>query len=468
MRLNGADDPAPLARVSKCLDLLRRRAGITMCARVDSRNNFPTAAGLASSASGFAALVVAAGQREDSADDFAEPVLDAAAWPLEVAIAVTSHHRKSVGSGAGMESSRQTSPFYPAWVSTSATDLATARDAVQARDFAALAEVSEHNCLKMHAVMQAGQPPLLYWTGASVDCLQRIRVLRERDGVPVFFTIDAPLPLAIRARVEDATGGTTLVIPRWGVEQRPQPQLVRPGSFLQSLALLLERLDLSPRSLRIQVAPEMPRAMGLGGSAALAVAVIRALDRHCALGLDDDAVCALAFECEKIAHGTPSGIDNTVATYGNALLYPRGEPAWIRSLALKQPLPLVIGLSGSESLTAGMVARVRQAWQQHPARYERIFDEIDVLTRHALDALEAQDLGELDELMNICQGQLNALQVSSREIEELVELARAHGASGAKLTGGGGAVIALCPDGGAKVVQAMHDAGYQALEVSFG
>ena len=228
LRLNDADDPATLGRVSACLDLLRHRAGTTTRARVDSRNNFPTAAGLASSASGFAALVVAAdaalalaldrytlsalarqgsgsaarslfggfvsmatGQRADGADAVAEPVLDPVAWPLEVAIAVISHARKSVGSGAGMESSRQTSPFYPAWVSTSVTDLAAAHDAVQTRDFAALATVSEHNCLKMHAVMQASRPPLLYWTGATVDCLQRIRALRERDGVAVFFTIDA-------------------------------------------------------------------------------------------------------------------------------------------------------------------------------------------------------------------------------------------------------------------------------------
>jgi hydroxymethylglutaryl-CoA reductase len=298
----------------------------------------------------------------------------------------------------------------------------------------------------------------------------KVILLGEHAVVYGRHAIAAPLPLAIRARVEDVAGGTTLLIPRWGVEQRLSSHPVRPGSFLQSLALLLERLDLGQRSLRIQVAPEMPRAMGLGGSAALAVAVIRALERHCALGLDDARICALAFECEKIAHGTPSGIDNTVATYGSALLYQRGEPAKMRQLALQQPLPLVIGLSGHESLTAGMVARVRQAWLQHPARYERIFDEIDVLTRHALDALEARDLGELGELMNICQGQLNALQVSSREIEELVQLAREHGASGAKLTGGGGggAVIALCPAGGARVVQAMHDAGYQALEVSFG
>jgi hydroxymethylglutaryl-CoA reductase len=298
----------------------------------------------------------------------------------------------------------------------------------------------------------------------------KVILLGEHAVVYGRHAIAAPLPLAIRARVEDARDGTTLLIPRWGIEQRLQQQPARPGSFLQSLTLLLERLGLERRALRIQVAPEMPRAMGLGGSAALAVAVIRALDRHCALGLDDASICALAFECETIAHGTPSGIDNTVATHGQALLYRRGEPAMIRPLALQQPLPLVIGLSGSESLTARMVARVRQAWQQHPARYERIFDEIDVLTRHALDALQAHELDELGELMNICQGQLNALQVSSREIEELVQLAREHGAVGAKLTGGGGggAVIALCPDGGARVVRAMRDAGYQALEVSFG
>jgi len=298
----------------------------------------------------------------------------------------------------------------------------------------------------------------------------KVILLGEHAVVYGRHAIAASLPLAIRARVDDARDGTTLLIPRWGIEQRLQPQLVRPGSFLQSVALLLERLDLGQRALRIQVAPDMPRAMGLGGSAALAVAVIRALDQHCALGLDDATICALAFECEKIAHGTPSGIDNTVATYGGALLYRRGEPAQIRPLGLKQPLPLVIGFSGSESLTAKMVARVRQAWLQHPARYEHIFDEIDRLTRHAIEALEAQDRSELGELMNICQGQLNALQVSSREIEELVQLAREYGASGAKLTGGGGggAVIALCPDGGARVVQAMRDAGYQALEVSFG
>ncbi|THD05131.1 diphosphomevalonate decarboxylase [Rhodanobacter lindaniclasticus] len=228
LRLNGAEDPATLARASACLDLLRRRAGTALRARIDTRNNFPTAAGLASSASGFAALVVAAdaalglgldrrtlsmlarqgsgsaarslfggfvgmaaGQRDDGADAVAQPLLDAAAWPLAVVVAVTSDRRKHVGSGAGMERSRRTSPFYPAWLDSAAADLAAAQRAVQARDFAALAELSEHNCLKMHAVMQSSRPPLLYWNGATVDCMQRIRALREDAGEQVFFTVDA-------------------------------------------------------------------------------------------------------------------------------------------------------------------------------------------------------------------------------------------------------------------------------------
>ena len=111
--------------------------------------------------------------------------------------------------------------------------------------------------------------------------------------------------------------------------------------------------------MRIEVWSEIPRAMGLGGSAAVAVAVIRAVDRHYELGLNDDEVNALAFRCEQVAHGTPSGIDNTVATFGQPLIYRKGEPPQIHSLDLPQPINFVIGMTGVESLTAKMVARVR-------------------------------------------------------------------------------------------------------------
>ena len=298
----------------------------------------------------------------------------------------------------------------------------------------------------------------------------KVILLGEHAVVYGRHAIAAPVPLAIRARVEDADEGITLAIPRWGIEQHLHQHVAHPGSFAQSLTMLLKKLDIADRRMRIQVFPSVPRAMGLGGSAALAVAVIRALDRHCKLNLSDEQICALAYECEKIAHGTPSGIDNTVATFGTPILYRRGEPPVVEPLNLEQPLPLVIGLSGTESLTAKMVARVREAWQRNRALYERIFDEIDALTLHAVKALAANDLPQLGELMNICQGQLNALQVSSWEVEELLQVARDNGALGAKLTGGGGggSVIALCPDCNERVVRAMRAAGYQAMEVQLG
>ena len=142
----------------------------------------------------------------------------------------------------------------------------------------------------------------------------------------------------------------------------------------------------------------------------------------------------------------------------------------MQTLALQEPLPLVIGMSGTESLTARMVARVHDAWERNHGLHERIFDEIDALTTHTPGALHAGEVAQLGEPMNICQGQLNALQVSSSQVEHLAQLARDHGAVGAKLTGGGGggSVIVLCPDGGQKVVRAMQSAGYQAMEVAFG
>ncbi len=296
----------------------------------------------------------------------------------------------------------------------------------------------------------------------------KIILLGEHAVVYGRHAIAAPVPLAIQAQIEDIDSGIELMIPRWGVEQALHPEAKDPQSFDQPLATILEKLELGARAMRITVFANVPRAMGLGGSAAVAVSIIRAMDEHFKLNLSDEEVNSLAFECEKVAHGTPSGIDNTMATYGRPLLYRRGEPALVESIKPKAPINLVIGMSGIESLTARMVAGVRKAWQRNSRLYEQIFDSIDRLALEAVKAIHNHDMEHLGDLMNICQGQLNSLQVSSWEIEEMIQLARRTGALGAKLTGGGGggSIIALCPDNSAEVAAAIESSGYQALEVT--
>ncbi len=219
--VNDAENVAMLPRVSRCLDVVagtdRPRAAI------NSQGNFPIAAGLASSASAFAALVVAADaaagthhSREQLASlagsasgsaarsihgGFVELANDddsialtrlcnAEAWPLNVVVAITATGPKPVGSTEAMETSRETSPFYTRWVEQQKTDLDEARDAIRSRDFARLATVAEHNCLKMHSVMWASRPPMVYWNATTLECMDAVRQM-QADGVPVFFTIDA-------------------------------------------------------------------------------------------------------------------------------------------------------------------------------------------------------------------------------------------------------------------------------------
>ena len=222
----GREAPEMAERVTRCLNSLRDRVGIDPRALVESDNDFPTAAGLASSASGFAALVIAADaalgagldrlaladlarQASGSAarslfggfvelkltPDGPNPtetlqLLEPSAWPLRVLVAVTDPGPKAVGSTEGMLMTAHTSPYYPAWVESSPADLLEARSAVQRRDFEALADVSESSCLKMHALMLSARPGLVYWNGTTVECIRRVRELRA-SGVPVFFTVDA-------------------------------------------------------------------------------------------------------------------------------------------------------------------------------------------------------------------------------------------------------------------------------------
>jgi len=298
----------------------------------------------------------------------------------------------------------------------------------------------------------------------------KIILLGEHAAVYGSHVLAAPVPLAVEARVEDAPADIELIIPRWGVERRLPLDPEQRHSFEKPIGLILEQLGLADRALRIQVFPHVPRAMGLGCSAALAVSVIRALDLHYKLGLDDDYVNTLAHECEKVAHGNPSGVDNHVATFNRPIIYRRGEPPTWKTVTPAKRIRLVVGITGIESLTARTVANVRAAHERDPARYDRIFAEIDALALEGVEAIEQHDLERLGSCMNFCHGLLNALGVSSRELEMLVAVARESGALGAKLTGGGGggSMIALCGDESSRVREAMQQAGFQAMEIEIG
>ncbi|MEO6827409.1 MAG: mevalonate kinase, partial [Microbacteriaceae bacterium] len=287
----------------------------------------------------------------------------------------------------------------------------------------------------------------------------KIILLGEHSVVYGRHAIAAPIGLSIRAQIAPQEHGIELVVA--GVEADPAVDLSQ-----RVAALVVRRLGVADSGMRIEVFPELPRANGLGASAALAVAVIRAVADRFQLSIDDQEVSALAFECERIVHGTPSGVDNTVATFGRTVLFRKRDglaTPETSEIVTAHPIPVVIGLTGVRSLTAQTVGLVRSAWQRHPQRYESIFDQIDELVLAGVQALRDGDIAQLGDLMNINQGMLAALQVSSPELESLVGIARRAGALGAKLTGGGGggAMIAIAePDGMAPITAALQQAGY--------
>jgi len=257
-----APEPA-LRKALRVVDEVRRRAGLATPVRIRSRNDFPTGAGLASSASGLAALAVAAaraaglelspaelsalarlgsgsacrslfggfvewraGERADGSDSHGVPLFAPEHWDLRCCAVIVSEAKKPVGSTEGMQHTAASSPFHAGFVASVPADLDEARAAIAARDLAALARVAERSCLRMHADMQASAPPLLYLRKESWGVIAAVRELRERDGLPVFFTADAgpnvkafcePAALpALQARLGALPGVQRLLLARPG------------------------------------------------------------------------------------------------------------------------------------------------------------------------------------------------------------------------------------------------------------
>jgi hydroxymethylglutaryl-CoA reductase len=301
--------------------------------------------------------------------------------------------------------------------------------------------------------------------GALYSGFGKVILFGEHAVVYGSNAIAAPIPFAIKSKIEKSENCSSIVIARWGVEF----ELFRKGreknSLISALELILQKMNLQSENLQILVFPYIPRAMGLGGSAALAVSVIRALSAYFNLNLNDEQINELAYEAEKVVHGTPSGIDNTMATYGKLIRYKKDAIPQTYPIHTPKPIPLLIGLSGNEGLTLNMVRQVREGWQKNQSLYDSIFKQINEITLQAIDAMQNSDFEKLGYLMNLNQGLLNAIQVSTPELEEMMALTRRNGALGAKLTGGGGggAMIALCPENRNEISQALNDAGYHTI-----
>ena len=207
-------------KVAKFLDLFRENFELPPVS-VETNNNFPTGAGLASSASGFAALVTALnenfqlGLSLSSLSEWARRGSASAArsifggfvtlqgpnwradqlakerhWDLEICIVVINEGPKKISSTTGMKTSEATSPFYLEWIKSADSDFEIAKKAIIERDFVKLSEVSEQNCLKMHSVMHTSQPAISYWAPGTVLAMELVREIRSA-GTPAFFTMDA-------------------------------------------------------------------------------------------------------------------------------------------------------------------------------------------------------------------------------------------------------------------------------------
>jgi mevalonate kinase len=197
------------------------------------------------------------------------------------------------------------------------------------------------------------------------------------------------------------------------------------------------------KGIKIRISSSIPVASGLGSGAAVSVALIRALSSFVSHPVSDEQINEMAYEIEKIHHGTPSGIDNTVITYAKPVFFIKGQP--METFKVGKPFTIVIGDTGIAAPTKEAVSDVHKLWEADNERWEKVFDQIGEIVQKARRRIENGEWEALGELMNRNHEYLQELSVSSPELDRMVDAARKAGALGAKLSGGGrgGNIIAL-------------------------
>jgi len=216
--------------------------------------------------------------------------------------------------------------------------------------------------------------------------------------------------------------------------------------------------------VNVRINSDIPVSAGLGSSAAVATSTILAVSNLLGMKLSRDQIFYMAYESERLVHGTPSGIDPAISTYGGALQFQKGKD--FVSLNVQTNIPLVVGNTKVERSTGELVAMVHRMREHYPIITNLIIRIGGKIAVDAVEALRKSDLQTVGELMNINHALLCAVGVSHEALERLVLAARKGGALGAKLTGGGGGgcMIALAEPGKLKrVVKAIERVGGTAF-----
>ena len=305
------------------------------------------------------------------------------------------------------------------------------------------------------------------------------------------------IPSALRATaLRPTSGGIRLRVPDWGLERdSEQGHSGQFDSVVAAMRALLRRLP-GRGGCELAARARIPLGAGLGGSAALALLLVRALASTRGVALTTEEARVVAHELEKVFHGIPSGLDDGLSAFGGLCLFRRGGFAGQTDLAAGgasstkggsprvllgrlrpiaddllafpvSPPRLVIGLTGVARQTSSLVAGVAARYAQDGALIGEIFGGIEACVVRGAEALLKSDLPELGRAMTRNQELLRQLQVSSVEIDTLVESALDNGALGAKLTGagGGGAVVALAPGREEVVLAAWAARGFAGLDL---
>ncbi len=312
-------------------------------------------------------------------------------------------------------------------------------------------------------------------------------------GLPA---IVSALGFKTTAKIEEIKGEDTSSEKKFElVDLRPKVPTYNPDTLRNyRLAIVENVLKISEvtNKVKITLAGDLTVCSGgIGASAAFASSLARAISDYYDLNWDDQKINEVAYEGEKGAHGTPSGIDNTAAVFGGAFCFKKKLDIWekepvrgelvepferplyfVDPISFKHPVEIVLVDSGIVGGTKNVVGAVKELFEQDPEKIKIIFDEYKKLFEQAKKALADFDLKALGNLMNKNQELLSALTVSCPKLDEIIDIAKKAGAFGAKLTGTGrgGLVLALTPG---KVLQenvasALEQSGFFTLKTTIG